>query len=131
MILKEAQAVLRSLWKNSGFTTLTVGLLALGMGASIAVFSIVDSVLLKPLPFPDAERVFAIWDAPPAQMNLGFDEVPLHGREFQFIAGNTRSLEYVAAFKSDRFNLNGATDVERVDGVRASGDFFKVLGIQP
>src|SRR5271170_6843151 len=99
MILKDAQAVLRSLWKNSGFTTLTVGLLALGMGASIAVFSLVDSVLLKPLPFPDAERVFAIGDAPPAQMNLVLDEVPLHPRQFQFIAANSRAFEYVAGFK--------------------------------
>src|SRR5271170_4886966 len=103
MILKDAQAVLRSLWANSGFTTLTVGLLALGMGASIAVFSIIDSVLLRPLPFPDADRVFVIWDVPPSQMNLGFSEVPLHPREFQFIAGNARALEHVAAFKSDEF----------------------------
>jgi putative ABC transport system permease protein len=101
------------------------------MGASIAVFSIVDSVLLKPLPFPDAERVFTIWDTSPAQMNLGFAELPLHGREFQFIAGNTRAFEYVAAYKSDEFNLNSATELERVDGIRASADFFKVLGTQP
>jgi putative ABC transport system permease protein len=131
MCWKELRGVLRSLRKNLGFTGLSVGLLALGMGASIAVFSIVNSVLLKPLPFPDAERVFTVWDAPPAQMNLGFDETPLHPREFQFIAGNNRAFEYVASFKSDQFNLNGASDVERVDGIRASRDFFKVLGIQP
>jgi putative ABC transport system permease protein len=131
MFWKEICGVLRGLRKNLGFTTLTVGILALGMGASIAVFSIVNSVLLKPLPFPDADSVFTVWNVPPAQMKLGFDDLPLHGREFQFIAANTRAFEYVAAFKSDQFNLNGATDVERVDGIRASADFFKVLGIQP
>jgi putative ABC transport system permease protein len=131
MFWKEIRGGLRGLRKNPGFTVLAVGILALGMGASIAVFSMVDSVLLKPLPFPDADRVFTVWDVPPPQMNLGFHETPLHGREFQFIAANTRAFEEVAAFESDQFNLNGATDVERVDGIRASADFFKVLGIQP
>jgi putative ABC transport system permease protein len=131
MFWEEVRGVLRGLRKNLGFTTLTGGILALGMGASIAVFSIVNTVLLKPLPFPDADRVFTIWDVPPPQMNLGFDETPLHGLEFHFIAANTHALEHVSAFQSDQFNLNGETDAERVDGIRASGEFFKVLGIQP
>ncbi len=92
MFWKEIRGVLRSLRKNLAFTSLTVSILALGMGASIAVFAIVNAVLLKPLQFPDASRVFAIWDTPPPQMNLGFDEVPLHGREFQFIAGQQSRL---------------------------------------
>jgi len=131
MFWKEIRGVFRSLRKNLAFTSLTVGILALGMGASIAVFAIVNAVLLKPLPFPDADHVFTLWDAPPPQMKLGFDEVPLHPKEFQFLASNARAFEAVAAFKSDQFNLNGATDSERIDGVRASADFFKALGIQP
>jgi predicted permease len=131
MFWKEMRGVLRSFHRNLAFTCLTVSILALGMGASIAVFAIVNTVLLKPLPFPGEERIFTAWDVPPPQMNLGFDELPLHGKEFQFIAANTRAFQYVAAFKSDQFNLNGATDAERVDGVRASGDFFQVLGVQP
>jgi len=131
MLWKEIRGVLRGLRRNLRFTTLTVAILALGMGASISVFSIVNCVLLKPLPFPDAERIFTIWYAPPPQMNLGFAETPLHGREFQFIAANTRAFEHSAGFESDQFNLNDAIDAERVDGIRASGEFFKVLGIQP
>jgi putative ABC transport system permease protein len=64
-------------------------------------------------------------------MQLGFDELPLHGVEFHFIQSHSRASEFVAAFKSDQFNLNGDTDSERIDGIRASADFFKVLGIQP
>ena len=60
-------------------------------------------------------------------MNLGFDETPLHGREFQFISANSRAFESAAAFQSDQFNLNGATDAERIDGVRASADFSRCL----
>jgi putative ABC transport system permease protein len=131
MLYKELRALLRSLWKNPGFSALTVSILVLGMGASIAVFSVVNAVLLKPLPFPSAERIFATWDIAPPQINLGFDETPLHAWEFQFIAPNSKAFESVAAFKSDQFNLNGENDLERVDGIRASADFFNVLGIQP
>ena len=131
MFWNEIWGMLRSLRMNLGFSVLTTGILALGMGASIAVFSIINSVLLKPLPYPDAQRIFTVWDVPPPQMKLGFDEVPMHGLEFHFIAANNRAFESVAAFKSDQFNLNGETSLERVDGVRASAEFFKVLGTMP
>ena len=62
---------------------------------------------------------------------LDFDELPLHNLEFLFIASHTRALEGVAAFKSDEFNLNGESDTERVDGIRASADFFRVIGVHP
>src|SRR5439155_9839535 len=125
------RGTLRSLAKNLGFSILTVSILGLGMGASIAVFSIVSAVLLKPLPFPSADHIFMAWDAAPPQMNLGFDEFPLSGSEFLFIAANNRAFDSLAAFKADQFNLTQQTDLQRVDGIRASAEFFRVLGIQP
>jgi len=131
MFWKELRGTLRSLSKNLGFSLLTVCILALGTGASIAVFSIVNAVLLKPLPFPNPERLFIIWDAAPPQMNLGFGEFPLGGREFQFISANNGAFDAVAAFKADQFNLSQEADLQRVDGIRASAAFFKALGIPP
>jgi hypothetical protein len=130
-IFRDGRHSFRTLRRSPGFTCVAILMLGLGMGASTAIFSIVDAVLLRPLPFPDAERIFAIWDAPPPQMHLGFEEVPLHNQEFLFIGSNNRSLDSVAAFKSDEFNLNGESDTERVDGIRASGDFFRVIGVPP
>lgn len=131
MSFRDLRALLRSLTRSWSFTLLTVGILALGIGASIAAFSIVSAVLLKPLPYPHSERVFVILDKAPPQMNLGFNEFPLSGSEFQFIAANHRTFESVAAFKADQFNLSQETDLERVAGIRASAEFFKVLGIEP
>jgi predicted permease len=130
-ILRDARHGFRMLRKSPAFTGIAVLMLALGMGASTAIFSIVSAVLLKPLPFPNAERLFAIWDVPPPQMHLGLDELPIHNKEFLFIAFHGRALESVAAFKSDEFNLNGESDTERIDGIRASADFFRVIGVPP
>src|SRR5262249_45266541 len=88
-----------------------------------------NAVLLKPLPFPNPERLFAIWDVPPPQMHLGFGEIPLHFKETQYIGAHGRALESAAAFKSDEFNLNGDSSTERVDGIRATADFFRVAGV--
>jgi hypothetical protein len=63
--------------KNLGIQGLTVGRVALGVKARILVFSIADSVLLKPLPSRDADRVFTAWNIPPPRMNLGFDQLPM------------------------------------------------------
>lgn len=128
-ILRDMRQGFRMLRKSPGFTWVAILMLGLGMGASTAIFSIVNAVLLRPLPFPNAERIFAIWDVPPPQMHLGFDELPLHNKEFLFIRSHGRALEGVAAFKSDEFNLNGESDTERIDGIRASADFFRVVGV--
>ena len=128
-ILRDLQYGLRLLRKSLGFTGLSIAMLALGMGASTAMFSIVNAVLLKPLPFPNPERLFAVWDVPPPQMHLGFGEIPLHFRETQYIGAHGRALESAAAFKSDEFNLNGDSGTERVDGIRATADFFRVVSV--
>jgi putative ABC transport system permease protein len=130
-IFQDARHSFRMLRKSPGFSCIAILMLGLGMGASTAIFSIVDAVLLRPLPFPNAERIFAIWDVPPPQMHLGFGELPLHNKEFLFIGSHSRSLEGAAAFKSDEFNLNGESNSERIDGIRASGDFFRVIGVPP
>src|SRR5215469_7040575 len=113
-ILRDVQYGFRLLRKSPGFTCLSIAMLALGMGASTAMFSILNAVLLKPLPFSNPERLFAIWDVPPPQMHLGFGEIPLHFKETQYIGSHGRALESAAAFKSDEFNLNGDSSTERV-----------------
>jgi putative ABC transport system permease protein len=130
-IFRDVQYGFRILRKAPGFFCLATVMLALGLGASTAIFSIVDAVLLKPLPFPDSQRIFTVWDVPPPQMRLGFDEIPMHNNEFLFIHSHGHAFQSVAAFKSDEFNLNGDSDTQRVDGVRASGEFFRAIGVAP
>ncbi|MGB6875323.1 MAG: ABC transporter permease [Candidatus Acidiferrales bacterium] len=128
---QDVRYALRMLRKSPGFTAVAVLTLALGIGASTAVFSLVDVVLLKPLPFPHAERIVFPWRLPPHGLNLGFDKIPWGRFDFLFLSQESKTFEYLGAFQSDSFNLTGSGDPVRLDGLRASAGFFSTLGVSP
>jgi predicted permease len=121
----------RMLRKNRGFAALVVLTLALGIGASTAVFSLVNAVLLKPLPYPHAERIVFPWRQSPQGLNLGYNEIPWGRPEFLFVAQESKAFESLGAFQSDSFNLTGSGDPVRLDGLRVSAGFFPALGVSP
>jgi putative ABC transport system permease protein len=116
--------------KAVGFTIVALSTLSLGIGASTAVFSAVNAVLLKPLPYPEAQRIVIPWRQAPKGANLGYNEIPWGAVNFQRIL-KMNSFESVAAFKSDSFNLTGSADPVQLKGLRVSSDFFHVLRIAP
>ncbi|HYX53931.1 MAG TPA: ABC transporter permease, partial [Candidatus Limnocylindrales bacterium] len=120
----------RVLKKSPGFTVAAILLLALGIGASTAVFSLLDAVLLKPLPYPEANKIVMSWNVPPANLNLGnyFPWAPL---QFHAMEQETRTYQYLGAFQSDTFNLSGSGEPARLDGMRVSYGFFPSLGVTP
>ncbi len=100
--------------------------LALGIGATTAIFSAVNPILLEPLPYPDAGRISTIWD-------VGRDAAPL---EVTFgthreLAARSRSFETFAVMKAWLPTLLGAAEPERLEGQRVSAAFFDVLGVRP
>jgi predicted permease len=121
----------RMLRKNPGFTAVAVLTLALGIGASTSVFSLVNAVLLKPLPYPHSEHIVFPWRQSPQGLNLGYNEIPWGRPEFLFVAQESKTFESLSAFQSDSFNLTGAGDPVRLDGLRASAGFFPALGVSP
>jgi predicted permease len=127
----DVRFALRMLRKSRGFTAVAILTLALGIGASTAVFSLVDAVLLKPLPFPDAERIVFPWRLPKRGLNLGFDTYPWGRVDFLFFSRESKAFEALGAFLSDSFDLTGSGDPVRVDGLRASAGFFSALGVSP
>jgi predicted permease len=129
--LADIRFALRMLRKSPGFTAVAILTLALGIGASTAVFSLVNAVLLKPLPFPHAERIVFPWRLPKQGLNLGFDTYPWGRVDFLFFSQQTKAFEDFGAFLSDSFNLTGSGDPIRVDGLRASAGFFPALGVSP
>jgi putative ABC transport system permease protein len=130
-LAQDAKFGMRSFAKTRGFTALAVLTLALGIGSSTAVFSLIDAILLRPLPYPHAERIVLPWRMPPPGANLGFEEFPWGGFDFNLFKQNVTTLEHMGAFKADSFNLTGSGEPRMLEGIRASVGFFGALGVQP
>jgi predicted permease len=128
-LVTDARYGLRSLWKDRAFTAIAVLTLALGIGASATVFGVVNAVLIKPLPYPDAERVVFPWRIPPPNVNVGFAEIPWGRSDFHAFEQSTRTFAHLGAFVSDAFNLTGHGEPARLDGTRVSSGFFPALGV--
>jgi putative ABC transport system permease protein len=113
-----------SLARDPGFAAVTIGLLALGIGANTAMFSIVDVVLLKPLPFPEPERIVRVWETPPGLRNntttLTFLDWKRQGDIFEAL-----SVE-----ESFRAAVATGADPARLAGKMVSADYFRVFGVK-
>lgn len=117
----------RMLRTNSGFTAVAVLTLALGIGANTAIFSVVNSVLLRALPYPNHAQLFHVQEthgASTASTTFTF-------ANFLDLQRNTKTLENVAAYRPWSFNLTGESSPEQVSGALVSADFFSALGTQP
>jgi putative ABC transport system permease protein len=118
----------RMLAKNPGFTTVAVVALALGIGANSAIFSVVNTVLLRPLPYKNPDALVMVWDE---QTHLGFPkDTPSPANFLDWREQNT-VFEGLAAMTERSFNLTGAGEPERFDGRRVSANLFSVLGVEP
>src|SRR5437588_3684442 len=122
---------LRMLRKSPGFAVTTIAVLALGIGANAAVFSVVDAVLLRSLPLRDPERVVMIWEKNPALGGSIGERVPsayVHFNEWQRLA---TQFDAIAGFEDANFNLTNGPEPERIDGARASANIFTLFGVKP
>src|SRR3979490_1361392 len=112
--------------KNKGFTFVALLTLVLGVGATSAVFGVVNAVLLKPLPFAQPERLIKLEGRHPDWASHGFAYA-----NFADIANSTRTLQQLAAYRPWLFTLSGDAEPENIDGYRVSSEFFNVLGVAP
>ena len=123
---------LRRLGKTPAFTAVALLTLALGMGANTGMFSVVDTVLLKPLPFRDAERLLVIWEKNPSQNRYRMFVAPANFLAWQ---NESRAVERMAAVQEARLNLtggpNGHIDPEELKVERVTAGLFPLLGVQP
>jgi predicted permease len=117
---------LRVLLKNAGFTTIAVLTLALGIGANTALFSVVNGVLLNPLPFPNADQLVAVYSK-----TGQFEHSSVTYLNFLDWQKDNRSFADFGAFRSEDYNLTGAGEPERVHGHMISAEFFPAYGIPP
>jgi putative ABC transport system permease protein len=129
-LLQDLRYALRTLLKTPGFTAVAVLTLALGIGANTAIFSVVNAVLLRALPFPEADRIVMVWATNPA-IQVGLDELPPSNADFKDWIERSHAFERLAAVKARQFNLSADGDPERIGGASVTADFFPMLGIQP
>ena len=125
--LQDVRYAFRQLRKNSGFAAICAITLALGIGATTTIFSVVDSLLLRPLPYPNAPRVVRIWNtfAP-----RGMTEIPFSEPEFNEYR-QSQSFAHVAGFSVGTLTLTGSGDPLHVAASWGTPDFFSVMGTAP
>ncbi len=128
MFLQDLRYAFRSLRKSPGFTAVAVTTLALGMGANTAIFSIVHGVLLRPLPFPEPDRLVFLNHKYTGEVSLEANVSPVG---FRFYHQNGRLFERSAAFAPWAANFEGSGVPERLVGQQVSADYFLTLGVQP
>ncbi len=118
---------IRMLAKSPGFTAVAVLTLALSIGANTAFFSVVNAVLLRPLPFGHADRIVSIYETLPSfSFNL-----PMNAPDFHAFSDRQRSFEMLAIYSDRHCDLSGAGTPERIQGARASATLFPLLGVSP
>jgi predicted permease len=118
----------RLLMRSPGFTLVTVATLALGIGANTALFSVVNSVLLRPFAFPQAERIQMVYEN---NLGKGWNRFTASVANYLDWKAHTRSMDALAAFTAGNYVVTGGVTPERVRGSRVTPELFTVLGMTP
>jgi len=128
-LVQDLRYGIRTLWKSPAFTVIALITLALGIGANTAIFSIVNAVLLKPLPFPDSDQLMFMTSA--FQNQGATRNFATSYADFFDWRDTAKSFTGMASYHDDSFTLTGSEQPLHLSGVTVSGDFFSVLGTQP
>ncbi|HMV50313.1 MAG TPA: ABC transporter permease, partial [Blastocatellia bacterium] len=118
----------RMLLRHKGFTFVAVLTLALGIGANTAMFSVINAVLLRPLPFQNAERMVLLWGN---FQKFSIEQMSAKAAEYVDYRDRTKSFEQVAAFHTDDFNFTGSGQPARIAGAGVTANLFPMLGALP
>ncbi|HEU5411429.1 MAG TPA: ABC transporter permease [Candidatus Acidoferrales bacterium] len=121
--LQDLKYALRTLRKSPGFAAIAILTLALGIGANTALFSVVNGVLLSPLPYPQPDRIAALYSK-----TSQFEESSISYPNFLDWQRQNHSFTALAAWRSDSFNMTGSGEPERLRGEMVSANFFNILG---
>lgn len=127
-ILQDLKYTLRRLRATPGFTLLSIGTLALGLGATSAIFSVINGVLLKPLPYPHPEQLVALWMTAPGIKIADLNMAPA---VYFTLCDHGRAFQAVSMFDTDTTNVIGKNHPEELQAVFVTHEFLPILGITP
>jgi putative ABC transport system permease protein len=125
-MLREFRFAFRALSKQPGFTTIAVLTIALGVGANAAIFTVVDAVMLRPLPFHDGDRVVILNERTP-----NFPLLTFSAENYRDVCKDAQTLQACGAFRNFTINLSGGTEPERVAAKMISANVLPMLGVAP
>jgi putative ABC transport system permease protein len=125
-MLREFRFAFRALAKQPGFTAIAVLTIALGVGANSAIFTVVDAVMLRPLPFHDADRVVILNERTP-----NFPLLTFSAENFRDVCHDVQALQACGAFRNFTINMSGGTEPERVNAKMLSANVLPMLGATP
>ena len=125
-VMQDIRYALRQLALNPGFTAVITITLALSIGANSAIFSVIDGVLLKPLPYPHSEQIVRLFLS-----NAAYPKFPLNPFDFRDFRDRNKSFESLAAYTRGDMQLSGAGEAERLSAFRITSGYFHVLGLKP
>jgi predicted permease len=123
----DIKVTVRGLLKTPGFCIISIATLALAIGANTAVFSLVNALLIRPLPYHDPSKLILIWEQFVAQ---GLDRIPVSAPEYLDYEKELKSVD-LAVFNYENFNLSGGDVPERISGAVVSPSLFPLLGVDP
>jgi len=126
--LRDLRYAARNLWRNPGFTCVSVAALALGIGANTAIYTVVNSVLLQPLRYANPEQLVVVRER---NLKAGFPQFSMSPGNYLGYRDQNHSFSAIAVFSGQGLNLSGGAEPERLRGSRVSGEFFDVLGRKP
>ena len=127
-LFQDLRYAARMLIKNPGFSAIAILALALGVGANTAIFTVVNSVLIRPLPFSEPDRLVMTYATDPT---IGQERIPFSVADFLDWRAQNHIFEKLAAFSDNRFTYTGGESPEQFPGAWVTADFFEVLGQQP
>ncbi|MGH9326482.1 MAG: hypothetical protein ACRD2B_07335 [Terriglobia bacterium] len=123
-VLQDLRYGMRQLLRSPGFTAVAIVTLALGIGANAAIFSFVDAVLLKPLPYPDPERIVSIWQTQPRE-----DRGVIHALGFLDWKRQNGCFQFLSAVDWDTVTLTGPGEPQHLNVQEASASYFNPPGV--
>jgi putative ABC transport system permease protein len=127
-LFKDIQYAVRNLLKHPGFAAVAVITLALGIGANTAMFSVINGVLIRPLPYQQPERLVTIWEESPER---GMYQLPVSFANMSDWVTQNHVFDQISAYTFTNLNLTGAGEPVRLSGVRASANLFPLVGAAP
>jgi putative ABC transport system permease protein len=127
-MLQDLRYAVRMLLKQPGFTLIAVLTLSLGLGATIAIFNVVNAVFWQPLPFRNPDRLVIVWETIP---RIGLTENTPAPANYLSWREQNQSFERLAAWQIQLANLTGSGEPEQITGQKVSADFFPILGVEP